>query len=106
MQGKPESHKIPVSGVSSPPEFSTAVFKKQEQGMRIYWAYSEADGIWVGPKFAKTTLAGKPAMYKIYLITAPTSLAESPVNEFAQVLFPKINPLLFPKAETTVAINK
>jgi hypothetical protein len=99
MQGKAETHKIPVNGMNPAPEFSTAVFKKQEQGMRIYWSYAE-NGEWRGPKFAKTALAGKPAMYKVYLIGPPTTLAENPVDEFAQVFFPKVNPLLFPLGST------
>ena len=102
MQGKPETYQMTSVEVPEPPEFSTAVFKKQEDGIRIFWAYSE-DGKWVGPRFAKTALAGKPAMYKIYLIGPPTGSTEGPVNDFAQVFFPRVTPLLF--EDTAVAQN-
>lgn len=84
-------------------ELLSAGFRKEDvsgsQRLRIFWGYSD-DGHWRGPRQPKPEYAGRPALYKIYLITdvggRGTKLSESPALAFAEVFMPLVNKALFP----------
>lgn len=108
MQGKPVQYSAPYSGGSSSAEFLTASFHKadvantgNDKTLRIFWTYSD-DGEWIGPPWAKAFFAGRPALYKIYLICdcsgQDTSAGASPANKFTSDLFQSINQTLFAAA--------
>ena len=92
------------------PEWLTSSFKKEhpanpgvEQRLRIFWSYSD-DGQWQGPNLAKMFYGGRPALYKIYLICDATSgsaaAEDSPALDFAKMVMPKINQILFEAGES------
>ncbi len=96
-QEKPTvEYKFEVEGMEV--EAATAVFRKEGDGVRTYWMYSD-NGEWQGPahpSVAKMKYGGRPAMYKIYLTSDPTpDPADNPCNQFAADAFPTINKLLF-----------
>ena len=92
------------------PEFLTSSFRKsnpadpsRDQVLRIFWTYSD-DGNWQGPSWAKRTFAGRPALYKIYVISdvtnaSDTSIEASPAQAFVKDALPKFNEVLFAPAQ-------
>lgn len=113
MQGQPVAYT--VDSADGDAEFRAARFVKEDatsvSRLRILWSYTD-DGHWQGPKRAKLKFAGRPALYKVYLIRSlserhPT-LANDPVVEFAREFIPVVNAALFPQSaegesEETVA---
>jgi hypothetical protein len=105
MEGKPTNYAVDCPTLPANPEFLTTTFIKQDPTntyrLRIFWSYSD-DGKWEGPKWAKPAYAGKPALYKLYMIvTLPEGgrpLNEDPAVEFAKQLMPVLNSVLFPPA--------
>lgn len=91
------------------PEFLTSSFRKSNPTdptldlvLRIFWTYSD-NGEWLGPGWAKKTFAGKPAMYKIYVISDVTggdpSIDASPAQTFVKDALDTFNGVLFADAE-------
>ncbi len=86
-------------------DFKTTVFKKEDsekglQKLRIFWTWNY-DGQWVAPSNARWSLRGRPALYKMYLISHvpryDSKLADkSPCIKFARALLPLLDPMLFP----------
>ncbi len=91
-----------VPNMPADPEFLTTVFRKEEalfsHHIRIFWGFSD-DGTWRGPKSPKLAYAGRPALYKIYMITdldeVGNDIEKNPTLEFAREFLPVINPILF-----------
>ena len=96
-------YEMKCEGVPSDPEFLTAIFRKEEPLMkheiRIYWTFSD-DGNWQGPRVPTAAFAGRPALYKIYLITNVDEVGADPDTnpslDFARVLLPELQRILFP----------
>lgn len=84
------------------PEFLMSSFSKETpQGireLRILWTYSD-DGTWIGPESQKFHFAGRPALYKLYLINhsppANEDVERGVIAEFAKELLPILNQELF-----------
>ena len=100
-----------VQGVEPQPEFLTAVFQKDEplrtHRIRIFWGFSD-DGAWRGPRMPKPAYAGRPALYKLYLITdleeTNQEIERNPTLEFVRAFLPQVNRVLFPsKGESDAA---
>ena len=100
MRRDPSVYGFEVEGVPRP-EFLNADFQKVTSTattkLRILWSYSE-DGNWSASKLATYAFAGKPALYKVYLITdlVDAPLADDATVAFAKEFLPAINPILFP----------
>jgi len=85
-------------------DFKTTIFKKENdhglERIRVFWSWNYA-GNWVAPASARWSLRGRPALYKLYLISAlpgrEMQLADrSPCVKFAREALPQLAPLLFP----------
>jgi uncharacterized protein DUF3485 len=64
-----------------------------KQDQVIYWSWN-GSGKWLAPKDYKWAFRGQHAVYKLYLIYAPTpadNADQNPVNEFIPVLIPELN---------------
>ncbi len=106
MEGEPQSFPLDV-GLAKPVEFASSKFYREEEGgrlskLRIWWSFSY-DGQWRRPRWARSALAGKGAIYKIYLIapnqtTGPREgrLDEGPLADFVKTAMPKMQRALFP----------
>jgi hypothetical protein len=84
--------------------FNTTVFKREEQDklekLRIFWSWN-FDGEWVAPSRPRWNLAGKPALYKLYVISnigQGEDIEESASLRFINEFIPVANKQLFPKA--------
>ena len=106
MEGTPTARDV-EAGIGEPVEFAVGRFYKEEAGsidhLEIMWSFS-SDGVWHGPRWARTSLAGKDAIYKIYLIGAISPRAsmdssQQPTVDFASTAMPTIQSVLFPDAE-------
>jgi hypothetical protein len=103
MESKPIHYSVDCPSLETNPEFLTTTFIKQDPidtyRLRILWSYSD-DGKWEGPKWAKPTYAGRPALYKLYLIASLPDggrpIHEDPIIDFAKQLMPVLNGVLFP----------
>ena len=101
MQGDPFAHTISAKGVEQA-DFITTTFRKEDSmgstQLRIFWGYTE-DGNWRGPRYPKPEYAGRPALYKLYLITDVGNASELPENSpavaFAEEYLPFVNHYLF-----------
>ena len=102
MQAKPSNYAgVKIEGIPDPDFLNTIFYKETPtltRKLRILWTYS-LDGHWTAPKLAEHRFAGKPALYKVYLITeldgpAP-AMSEDPAVAFAKDFFPVVNPILF-----------
>ena len=91
------------AGMPEPLEFADGRFYKEEghkvQRLRILWAFSD-DGVWRGPRSARTALAGRGALFKLYLIApvgdaADTDIATPPLEQFATAAMPVIRTAIF-----------
>jgi hypothetical protein len=81
--------------------FNTTVFKlegeKKQERLRIFWSWNY-DGKWVSPTYARWSLRGLPALYKLYVISsvgASEDLEGSTAFKFIQVLIPELDKRLF-----------
>jgi hypothetical protein len=99
----PQQYRDDLNKLEPKPEFLTANFRKEtplmKSEIRIFWSFSD-DGNWYGPRIPKAAFAGRPALYKIYLITdiseVGAKIETNPSLEFARIFLPTINPILFP----------
>ena len=107
MQGDPYNYDVDCGEEVPTAEFATTTFKKQSRDrqpehLRILWTFAY-DRSWMGPTFAKFHFAGKPALYKLYLITPIgdqlQDIEDSPSLRFARDFMPAINRVLFPAEE-------
>ena len=51
----------------------TGTFAKAGQTLRIFWTYG-GDGHWIAPPIARLGLAGRPLVYKLYMIIDATAV--------------------------------
>jgi hypothetical protein len=54
-------------------EAFTGTFRKTGQTLRVFWTYG-VDGRWIAPQIARIELAGKSAVFKLYVIINETNL--------------------------------
>lgn len=108
MRKDPVVYGFDVDGITRP-EFLHADFERitstENTKLRILWSFTE-DGRWTGSKLASYAFAGKPALYKVYLIADineqnASSLADGPIVAFAKEFLPAIEPVLFPEGPPT-----
>lgn len=84
--------------------FNTTVFKREEQEfqrLRIFWSWNYA-GEWIAPSYARWTLRGQPALYKLYVISnigQGEQIEESAALKFIDEFIPAANKALFPKED-------
>ena len=105
MEGEPNPYVIDCGEKIEVPEFSTTTFIKEgslsTDHLRIFWSYSD-DGRWLGPRWPKPSFAGRPALYKLYLITpiagGDRSPESSPSVKFTKLFMPTLNEVLFSPA--------
>ena len=108
MEDEPQQYTLmDCEDMPALPEFLTTRFLKEDtlatHHIRIFWSFSE-DGVWRGPRMPKPTFAGRPAMYKIYIITEldgasiPPTIEGNPTLQFTREFLPLLNQVLF-KAE-------
>jgi len=83
--------------------FNTTVFKledrEQQQRLRVFWTWNY-DGEWVSPTYARWSLRGLPALYKLYVISQVRpgeDLEGSTAYKFIHELIPVLDKQLFPK---------
>ena len=71
--------------------------------LRILWSYSD-NGAWEGPDNHKFYYSGRPALYKVYLISPvhsdDLSVESSQAAEFATIFMPVLNDSLFGSASS------
>jgi Protein of unknown function (DUF3485) len=112
QRGPLSNYSVMVEGLDEPVEFCTALFEKTKENsggtnLRIFWTYAH-DGRWRGPTWAKVAFAGRPALYKIYVIipVSPekSAVGDTAIDEFAKAAFPIINPILFKTAEASSSL--
>lgn len=72
----------------------TGTFAKAGQTLRIFWTYG-GDGRWIAPPIARLGLAGRPLVYKLYVIvdaTGPGAAAAKATGEaFLAELLPAVD---------------
>ena len=102
LQREPTTIALDV-GLPEEPEFADGRFFKEETGivhqLRILWSFSDGQR-WRGPTEARTTLAGKDALYKIYVIGPESDGAQAHaavVEQFLQDALPTLQAVLFPE---------
>jgi hypothetical protein len=102
MMQSPGPYSVEVG--SETVDFSTTEFKKEQVGgtqlLRIFWTWS-SDGKWESPKLGRVQLAGRPALYKMYLDTdelrsGGRSVEKTPSLTFIRDVLPVLNATLFP----------
>ncbi|MCA9186268.1 MAG: exosortase-associated EpsI family protein [Pirellulaceae bacterium] len=104
MESKPAPVTVECEGISPSPVFSTTTFLKTDdagdttQHVRILWSYSDS-GVWEGPSYQKFHFRGRPALYKVYIISpvvdSNTNVSDSSAVLFAQMIMPILNQSLF-----------
>jgi len=107
MKGEPIPYTIDCGPDLPPVECLTTTFVKEDalgtQRLRIFWSYTD-DGRWSGPVWPKPAFAGRPALYKLYLITTAQDADEGPEASaslrFARETMPILNQVLFPSDQT------
>lgn len=82
--------------------FNTTVFKREEQKelqrMRIFWSWNY-NGEWVAPSYARWSLRGLPALYKLYVISnvrPGEDIEQSDALKFIEEFIPVVDQQLFP----------
>lgn len=75
-------------------EVFTGTFAKAGQTLRLFWTYG-GDGTWIAPPIARLGLAGRPLVYKLYVIIDATrqGAAEARVTgeQLLAVLLPAVD---------------
>jgi hypothetical protein len=105
MEDEPQQYTVQdATDLPALPEFLTTRFKREDtlatHYIRIFWSFSD-DGQWHGPRMPKPTFAGRPALYKIYIITEidgtmiPPTIEGNPTLQFARDFLPLLNKALF-----------
>lgn len=96
---------------TSTPSFNTTVFKKEGQTLerlRVFWSWNY-DGKWVSPTYARWSLRGLPALYKLYFISRvrPGEDVEgSTAFKFIHEFIPVLDGMLFQAAPATPESEK
>ncbi len=111
MRDQPISYNVQCGDREA--EFRVARFVKEEttnvSRLRILWSYTD-DGNWQGPKWPKPAFAGRPALYKVYLIRSlgedVPKLSEDPAVEFAKQFIPIVNAALFSQSDQQATESK
>ena len=109
----PQQYRMQIGDVEQPetdPEFLTTIFRREnmhgKDEVRIFWTFSD-NGNWAGPRNPKNEFGGRPAMYKIYLITdvgeAGDDIRSNPTTNFVKEFMPTINKILFQEPEAPAA---
>ena len=98
MNSKPEKYQIEDAD-NQKSEFFTAIFRKRNQNLRIFWAWTQ-DGHWEAPgRDPRVTYGGHRALNKMYLITNEPlggQAKDSPCIEFARLFIPKFKGAVYP----------
>jgi hypothetical protein len=72
--------------------------------LRVYWAWT-AEGTWQTPSSPRRAFAGKPALYKLYVMRAMSSsneqLEDELCQEFLRLLLPRLERALFATGPAT-----
>jgi exosortase len=104
-QTRPASMTLQLGPATAPGEFFTADFEKAgsfpREAIRVYWSWNAA-GHWTIPANPRLAFAGRPFLYKLYLILPETGETEAPTNgaivRFCRAVLPELQKVLFPKA--------
>ena len=117
MESQPQKYDIECSD-NNPDnnpsaEFITTTFLRNTlqvtEHLRIFWTFSDNSN-WFGPTGAKMHFAGRPALFKLYLITPimdPKETPEdSPSKRFAEEFMPILNDVLFVDSSAVTETNK
>jgi hypothetical protein len=106
MAGPAVSIPVPVAGAAEPGRLWTGRFEKEQPGavgqLRLFWTWS-ADGTWQAPTSPRLTFAGRPALYKLYVLRETATeepLAGDPTLAFLEQLLPALNQALFPDTDS------
>jgi hypothetical protein len=89
--------------------FQAARFRKQGQAglsrLRIYWAWNAGGDRWVAPDNPRLAFAGRPALFKLYLVRQMTSsnprLEDETCIDFLRLFVPVLDRALFPPRTPT-----
>jgi hypothetical protein len=75
-------------------EVFTGTFAKTGQTLRLFWTFG-GDGTWIAPPIARLGLAGRPLVYKLYVIIDATrqeaAEARATGERFLAVLLPAVD---------------
>lgn len=98
------TYPVPPEAVGSSGEFRTAQFLKtrtsETSHLRLYWAWN-ASGKWEVPADPRVTFAGRPFLYKLYLIrdmpTPDQPGKDDPCVDLMRYLLPQLERAMFTK---------
>jgi Protein of unknown function (DUF3485) len=105
MMSEPSPYSVEVGPETV--DFSTTEFKKEQasgtQLLRIFWTWS-SNGKWESPTWGRVNLAGRPALYKMYLSTdefhsGGRSIERTPSLMLIRDILPVLNAALFPPSD-------
>jgi Protein of unknown function (DUF3485) len=84
MAGAVGPYKVEADGLPGAAEFQTARFVKDEAGgsrsLRIVWSWN-GDGKWRAPGNPRFAYAGRPCLYKFYVVRGMASAEEKPEED-------------------------
>ena len=69
----------------------TGTFAKAGQTLRIFWTYG-GDGHWIAPPIARLGLAGRPLVYKLYVIIDATAVGAAEATATGDVFLAELLP--------------
>jgi len=106
MAGSEAVLDAPIQAGGAPAQLWTAVFRKEQPAdtrrLRLFWTRS-ADGTWQAPRAPRLAFAGRPFLYKLYVVRelAGQTAAEADATvPFLRELLPALSQALFGKAAT------
>jgi hypothetical protein len=95
---------VDVGRPGNVPLFWAATFRKPQAtaaALRIYWSWNARDR-WEAPANPRLAFAGRPALYKLYLVRPMTSnneqLEDDACKDFLRLFLPLLERSLFPGA--------
>lgn len=74
-------------------EVFTGTFARAGQTLRIFWTYG-GDGRWIAPSIARLGLAGRPLVYKLYVIVDATGLGAAEAKAAGEMLLAELLPAI------------
>lgn len=86
-----ESRRSVTLGDGRTAEVFTGTFAKAGQTLRIYWTYG-GDGRWIAPSIARLGLAGRPLVYKLYVIIDATRLGAAEAKATGEAFIAELLP--------------